>query len=173
MGDMPGLIVCTVIGLVLLWVVVRRPGARIRANALVANGLLRHRQGRYAEAERAYRLAMAIRERIHGPDHATVAIILNNLALTLHSLARLDEAEPMFGRSLEILKGASARQQANLARTLGNLGRLYRGPGPLRRGRVLPSALPVDPGSHPPAGPSGPGARPGQPGRDRGPSGPV
>ncbi len=125
----PGLIVfivsCIVMGLVVLFMEKKGTHKEIRANRLLADGRLFNEEGRYAEAERAYRAALAIREARHGPDHVTVAIILNSLALTLHALARHDEAEAMFGRALAILKGASARHQPSMARALSNLGRLY------------------------------------------------
>ena len=42
------------------------------------------RQGRYAEAEPLYLRSLAILEKALGPDHPSVALSLNNLAL-LHN----------------------------------------------------------------------------------------
>jgi hypothetical protein len=55
-----------------------------------------------------YRRALAITEASYGPDHPTVAIRLNNLALLLGATNRAGEAEPLYRRSVVLLLKASA-----------------------------------------------------------------
>jgi hypothetical protein len=57
-----------------------------------------------SEAEPLYRRALAIDEKSYGPDHPTIAIHVNNLALLLAATNRPDEAEPLFRRSPAILE---------------------------------------------------------------------
>ncbi len=72
---------CIVMGLVVLFMEKKGTHKEIRANRLLTDGRLFNEEGRYAEAERCYREALAIREELHGPDHVTVGVILNSLAL--------------------------------------------------------------------------------------------
>ena len=102
----PGLFYWAVIGLVLLFLALRTTGKRAAAARRLAVGQHQHRQGRYAVAERTLREALAIAEGLRRPDPFLVAIILNSLGMSLHALARHDEAEAMFDRSLELFKGA-------------------------------------------------------------------
>ena len=54
--------------------------------------------------------ALALAERLNGPDHPAVAIPLNNLALLYSAQGRYPEAEPLYKRSLAIVeKAARAR----------------------------------------------------------------
>jgi hypothetical protein len=48
-------------------------------------------QGRYGEAEALFRRALAIRERVMGPEHANTASSLNNLAGLLSEQAQFQE----------------------------------------------------------------------------------
>ena len=49
------------------------------------------------------RRALEIGETAYGEQHPTVAIYLHNLAALLHDTNRIEEAEPLLRRSLEIL----------------------------------------------------------------------
>ena len=64
---------------------------------------LREPEAHLAEAEPLYRRALAIGEHGYGPDHPTVAVRLNNLALLLEATNRLNEAEPLSRRAVRIL----------------------------------------------------------------------
>jgi tetratricopeptide (TPR) repeat protein len=63
---------------------------------------LYHARGRYADAEPFYQRALAIRERVLGPDHPDVALSLNNLAVLYDAQGRYAEAEPLYRRALVI-----------------------------------------------------------------------
>jgi tetratricopeptide (TPR) repeat protein len=56
-------------------------------------GVLYKYIGRYDEAERLYRRALAIKENVLGPDHVDVALTLGNLAMLYKTLERYAEAE--------------------------------------------------------------------------------
>ena len=49
-----------------------------------------------------YQRALAIDEKVHGPNHPDVARDLNNLAGLYFSQGKYDEAEPMYQRALKI-----------------------------------------------------------------------
>jgi tetratricopeptide (TPR) repeat protein len=59
-------------------------------------------QGHYAEAEPLYREALALAEKLFGPDHAEVSVILNNLAVLYKYTGKFDEAEALYQRALAI-----------------------------------------------------------------------
>jgi hypothetical protein len=57
---------------------------------------------RFADAEPVMRRTLAIDETNHGPDHPGVAIDLNHLARLLLATDRVDEAERLMRRHVEI-----------------------------------------------------------------------
>src|SRR5262249_61455138 len=59
-------------------------------------------QRRYAEAEPLVRRALAINEKVRGPEHPAVAYGLNNLARLYRAQGRGAEAEPLHQRALAI-----------------------------------------------------------------------
>ena len=54
-----------------------------------------HEAGRYSEALPLAVNAVALAERLHGPDHPNVGTALNNLGLLYRALERNAEAEPV------------------------------------------------------------------------------
>ena len=80
---------------------------------------------------RFYKRSLAILEKELGPDHANVAISLNNLALLYDKQGRYTDAEPLYKRSLAIFEksaGSRSSQRRPFAEKSG--GALPR-PGPL------------------------------------------
>ena len=73
-----------------------------KASAINELALLYDAQGHWIEAERLYRQALAINEKIYGPEHSEVAAILNNLAWLLKTTNRQTEAEPLMRQALAI-----------------------------------------------------------------------
>jgi tetratricopeptide (TPR) repeat protein len=104
-------------------------GARDLRLALSLNNLgeLYRVQGRYPEAERASRQALAIRETVLGPDDAAVAESLNNLALLHHAQGQHGRAEPLYRRSLAIWEKTLGPEHPRVAIGLNNLAMVYRG----------------------------------------------
>jgi tetratricopeptide (TPR) repeat protein len=81
-------------------------------------------KGKYDEAELLYRRALAIREKVLGPDHPDVAASLNNLATLLDKQGKYDEAEPLYRRALAIRKKVLGPDHPDVAASLNNLAAL-------------------------------------------------
>ena len=73
---------------------------------------------RYAEAEALYRRALAIWEKVLGPEHREVATGLNNLAETCYQQGRYQEAESLLQRSLAIKEKVFGSDHPDVAETL-------------------------------------------------------
>ncbi len=85
-------------------------------------GILAWRAGRHQEAEELLGSALALSE----GDDERVATLLNDLAVLLLDLHRLDEAEPLFRRSLAMREARYGRRHPDVAAVLGGLGFLLR-----------------------------------------------
>ncbi len=84
--------------------------------------------GRYSEAESLAAKALSIWETKLGPEHLNTAIAMNNMAQVHRFLDRGFEAEPLYRRSIDILK---KHKSTDAAKPLTNLAEFY-----LSRGRV-------------------------------------
>src|SRR5205085_2128669 len=72
-----------------------------------------------------YRRALAIDEKAHGPDHADVAIDLNNLAVLYDAQGKYAQAEPLHRRALAIFEKVHGPDHPDVAASLDNLAVLY------------------------------------------------
>jgi tetratricopeptide (TPR) repeat protein len=79
---------------------------------------------RHNEAEPLLRRALEIDEASYGPNHPSVARVLNNLAELLRETNRHSVAEPLIRRALEIDEASYGPNHPNVARGLNNLARL-------------------------------------------------
>jgi hypothetical protein len=79
-----------------------RLGAGLETAATVLNqtALYHHARAVWAEAEALYARAIAISEKALGPEHPTLTIQLNVLAVLYQTTGRYAEAEPLFERAL-------------------------------------------------------------------------
>ena len=77
-------------------------------------------QGKYAEAEPLYQRALRITETALGPDHPSVAIRLNNLALLYKTQGKYAEAEPLYQRSFWILVHGLGTEHPYVQQSFGN-----------------------------------------------------
>src|SRR4249920_598564 len=84
-----------------------------------------YQAGKFSEGQAIAQQALALAERLNGPDHPTVAIALNNLALLHNAQGRYAEAEPLYKRSLAIVEKAVGPDHPALATMVNNLGGLY------------------------------------------------
>src|SRR5262245_27755570 len=75
-------------------------------------------EGRYAEAEKAYSLALAEAEKF-GPEDRRLPLSLNELAILHHSRGQLNEAELLYRRALAIKEKVS--ESFEVATLLNNL----------------------------------------------------
>jgi hypothetical protein len=59
-------------------------------------------QSKYEQAEPLHQRALAIRERVLGPEHPDVALLLENYATLLHRMNRTEEAVKLEERAQTI-----------------------------------------------------------------------
>jgi CHAT domain-containing protein/Tfp pilus assembly protein PilF len=83
------------------------------------------RQARYPEAVAAYQQALAIKEKVLGPEHSDVAMCLCDLALAYTHQGRHAEAEALLKRALDIEEKVHGPYHARVATDLNNLANLY------------------------------------------------
>ncbi|MCH7895869.1 MAG: tetratricopeptide repeat protein, partial [candidate division NC10 bacterium] len=82
-------------------------------------------EGRFAEAERLYKRALAIDEEALEKDHLNVARDVNNLALFYDSRGNDAEAEPLYHRALAIAKKALGPDHPEVATVAANVKGFY------------------------------------------------
>ena len=82
------------------------------------------RRGDLDEGERLYREALAIKERVLGPDLPEIANTLNNLGTVLRRRGDYADAEVAYRRALALYENVVAPDHPNLAATRRNLDRL-------------------------------------------------
>lgn len=88
--------------------------------------------------------ALAIREKILGPDHTDTATSLNNLGLLLNEMGELDSAWHYLKRALIIRKKMLGFEHPDTATSLNNLGMILKAIGHLDRARLyLEKALTI------------------------------
>jgi tetratricopeptide (TPR) repeat protein len=97
-----------------------RDAATLRVLALADRAALERTLGRYEEAERRYRAALAQAE----PDSLDEATVANDLAVTLKFVGKLDEAGELYLRALTILERELGPEDPELATLFHNLGGL-------------------------------------------------
>jgi CHAT domain-containing protein len=84
----------------------------------------RYQEGRYAEAVKSARRALAIHEEVLGERHSETATTLNNLASVLQAQANYAEARPLYERALAIRKAVLGPRHPLYAQSLNNLAHL-------------------------------------------------
>ena len=87
------------------------------------------RAGKYTEGATIANRALDLAERQFGPDHPTISVALNNLAMLYSAQGRYGEAEPLYKRALAIVERAFGPDHSDVAVRLGNLAELYRAQG--------------------------------------------
>jgi tetratricopeptide (TPR) repeat protein len=105
---------------------------------------LLNRAGRYfhgravhAQAASFLREALAIRERVLGPEHPDTAQSLNNLAMVLRDQGDLAAARPLYERALTIRERVLGPQDRATAQSLYNLAGLLQAQGNFAGARPL------------------------------------
>jgi CHAT domain-containing protein/TolA-binding protein len=79
-------------------------------------------KGDYVGAEPLHRRALAIREKVLGPEHPDTATSLNNLAEVLLRKRDYDAAEPLFRRALAIREKVLGADRTETAVSMNDLG---------------------------------------------------
>jgi tetratricopeptide (TPR) repeat protein len=106
----------------------------------LASGLAHYRRaalGDYAQSRLLYERALAIDEKVFGPEHPETAAALNNLASLLEAQGDLVGARPLSQRALEIAEKALGPEHPNTAIALNNLAGILRELGDLPEARNL------------------------------------
>jgi tetratricopeptide (TPR) repeat protein len=108
-----------------------RLGADLETAANVLNAIALYHWSRavWVEAEPLYQRAIAIGEKVLGPEHPDLAAWLNNLAELYRATGRYAEAEPLYQRAIAIDEKALGPEHPDLATDLNNLANLYRATG--------------------------------------------
>jgi tetratricopeptide (TPR) repeat protein len=91
----------------------------------------------YAQARPLYERALAITEKLRGPDHSDTALILNELALLLQDQGELAGARQLHERALTIRERVLGPDHTDTAESLNNLARLLQAQGELAAARPL------------------------------------
>jgi len=109
---------------------------RALARYLNEQGMALYSAGHYTEARPSLENALAIYEKILGPDHPDTALSLNNLGVLLQGQGKFTEAQPYYARALAIWEKVLGPDHSNTAFSLNNLAELYRVQG--RYAEALP-----------------------------------
>jgi tetratricopeptide (TPR) repeat protein len=84
-----------------------------------------YERAEYTEAEPLFQRALAINEKVSGPDHPNTATSLNNLAALYDDQGRYEQAEPLHQRALATREEALGPDHPVTATSLNNLALLY------------------------------------------------
>jgi tetratricopeptide (TPR) repeat protein len=99
----------------------------------------------FVGARSAFQRAIAIDERVLGPEHPQTSADLNNLGMTLRSLGDLTGARATFERALTIDEKVLGPDHSQVAAGLSNLGLVLRALGDLTGARaIFERALAID-----------------------------
>jgi tetratricopeptide (TPR) repeat protein/CHAT domain-containing protein len=96
-----------------------------QAIALNNLGRIQHARGQYAPALKAYRQALALRQKLSPGPHPLLAAILNNLGAVYQRQGRLARALQAHRQALTILRKVTAKPDPDVADTLRHLGAVY------------------------------------------------
>jgi tetratricopeptide (TPR) repeat protein len=110
---------------------------RLTAELCNAAGRALKHAGDLRGARPWYERALAICEKLLGPDHPDTAEGLNNLALLLHDQGELAAARPLYERALAVRERVLGPDHPDTAEGLNNLGVLLRAQGELDGARPL------------------------------------
>jgi tetratricopeptide (TPR) repeat protein/transcriptional regulator with XRE-family HTH domain len=104
---------------------------------MVRAGAYLRARGDFEPARRAYERALALSERVLGPEHVSTAECLNDLAGLLRERGELAAARPLHERALEIRERTLGPDHPTVSSSLNNLGFLLREQGDLTGARHL------------------------------------
>jgi CHAT domain-containing protein/Tfp pilus assembly protein PilF len=94
-------------------------------------------QGKYDEAGKFYKRALAIEEKALGTSHPQVANTLNGLALVHHLQGDYTNAEELYKRAIVILQKALGANHLNVTLPVSNLANVYQEQGKYREAEAL------------------------------------
>jgi tetratricopeptide (TPR) repeat protein len=95
------------------------------AQLLMQAGNYLKESAQYAQAELLYLRALAIREKMKGPEHPDTATTLHQLATLYIDQGKYEQAEPLYLRALAIMEKMEGPEHPNTGNTLHQLASLY------------------------------------------------
>jgi len=109
------------------------PGSVLILNYLI--GL--DKMGQHANSEALLQRALALSEKVSGPEHPDTAAILNNLASHYQDMGEYGKAEPLLQRALAICGKTLGPEHPDYATSLNNLALLYHSMGDHTQAKAL------------------------------------
>ncbi len=108
----------------------------------------------FSEAKAAHERALRVAEKVHGPEHPTVAIVYINLGKVLYAMGDLAGAREHHERALPILERVLGSEHPTVAIVYSNLGEVFHAMGNFSEARehyerALRIKLAVLPADHP------------------------
>ncbi len=116
---LPHALACT------MWIRDGNPALPEAGNLFNTLGYYLKQRAQYVEAEPLYQRAIAIGEKVLGPEHPDLATWLNNLAALYQAQGKYTEAKPLYQRAIAIDAKVLGPEHPNLATDLNNLALLY------------------------------------------------
>jgi tetratricopeptide (TPR) repeat protein len=111
--------------------------------------------GDFPQARSLHERALAIREKVLGPEHRDTGESVNNLARSIRALGDLPKARSLYERALTISEKANGPDHSDTGTCLNNLAFVLQAEGDLTRARLLyERALAISEKAHGPAHPS-------------------
>jgi tetratricopeptide (TPR) repeat protein len=107
------------------------------AHKLIEESLQLRRAGRFDEALSPVEGALAIRQRVLGMEHPSVAQALNNLAQLNQDKGDYTKAEPLFLSALALQEKVLGPEHPDVAQSLNNLATLYLNKGAYAKAEPL------------------------------------
>jgi tetratricopeptide (TPR) repeat protein len=115
----------------------RRRSEIERAKALDTEAVRLYRAGRYADALAAAREAVAIKERLLGPEHAGVGASLTNVGAILQAQGALREGASVLARALAITEATLGAEDEATEKAITNLASVHHAAGDFATARPL------------------------------------
>ena len=94
----------------------------VRGRYLVGFGVVLFQQGRYPEAERLFRRALDIQQRVLGPDHYDVGGTLNNLGGVYYEQNEYQHALQSYEQARPVLEKSLGPKHLNVVGLVNNIG---------------------------------------------------
>ncbi|MEK8017271.1 MAG: tetratricopeptide repeat protein [Candidatus Parabeggiatoa sp.] len=91
----------------------------------------------YAQAKPLYERALAIREKMLGKEHPSVATSLNNIAGLYYAQGAYEQALPLYERALAIWEKMLGKEHPSVANSLNNLALLHYAQGAYEQAKPL------------------------------------
>lgn len=99
------------------------------AQLLDVTGHYLYQRGRYDQADSFLHQALAMREKVLGPDYPDTATSLNNLAELHQAQGKYEQAEPLYRRALVVREKVLGPDHPATATSLNDLAELYQTQG--------------------------------------------